>query len=193
MRNIIKILLLGLVSLSVVNADVNSTIETTTKASKIKVDSNSSKNKLLKVIKKSKKVDDNKSKIEQKRLVPVVFGKYPVPNMQTDFDGYISAILIDSKGKRSQLLPSKLVPDTYVKKAEATSILDNDSIISQLPNGLHYMLIVISQERLILGITNKDKKYISALEDDTVLMDILESIRLGKYGKFAIKMVPIYK
>ncbi len=141
----------------------------------------------------SSKVQADTNITNAKGLVPIDFGDYPLPAMQVEFDGYITAILIDTQGKRSQFLPSTISPDTYFKKDKTIAILDQDTVMEQLPVGLHYILIVASQERLILSVTTKKKKNISALEDDTALIKILGDIRLGQYGKFVMKMVPIYK
>ena len=183
MNNIGKLFLAGVMGLSLVYAqETNSTVVTHGKTV--------SKDKVLDTLKKT---DSNLSRVQSKDLVPLAIGNYPITDMKVDFDGYVSAIMIDTKGKRSLLLPSKSNPDTYVEKGKPISMLDEGTIITKLTKGLHYVMIVVREERLVLGFTTKEQIYMDALKDDVQLAVVLEDIRSGKYGQFSMKMVPIYK
>ncbi len=184
MKNLIKTLLISSMSLTFIYAqDSNSTVKDINATSK--QEPPSSKGKIT--VK-----DINVTKTVGKGLVPVSKVDFFSTNIEVDFDGYASVIAVDTHGKRSLLLPSQTTPDTYVEKNKEITFLNKEKIMKQLPSGLHYLLVVVSQERLVLGMVTKDKKEISALEDDASLIKVLEDIQLGQYGKFVMKMVPIY-
>lgn len=185
MNMISKILLAGVVCISLANSqevvENNKTLEVVAK------DNNGSTAKGVPT------EDINKTLAQGKALIAPGLGDYPTTAMQVDFDGYVTVIRVDTRGKRSLLLPSESTPDTYVKKGTAIAMLDEGTIAVQLPRGLCYLMVVVSAERLVLGVATKEKKHISALEDDALLAKVLNDIRTGQYGQFAIKMLPIYK
>ncbi len=137
--------------------------------------------------------DANTTKAQSKDLHVVSKGSFPVTDMQADFDGYVSAILIETDGKRSLLLPSRSIPDSYVEKGKPIAILEEKSVKAEIPEGLHYLLIVVSEQRLVLGAATKEKGSFSALTDDAALIHVLDDIRSGHYGRFRIKMLPLYR
>ncbi len=137
--------------------------------------------------------DINETQVQKKVLLPLVEGKYPTTAIEVDFDGHLTVILVDTQGKRSLLLPSKSTPDTYVEKNKPIAMLKEEAIGAQLSAGLNYVMIVASEQRLVLGATTKEEKFISALEDDKTMMQVLDDLRAGHYGNYMLKMLPIYK
>jgi hypothetical protein len=142
----------------------------------------------------SNKGSEKKSQAPQsKSLIPLVTGEYPTTAMQTAFAGPLAVILVDTQGKRTLLLPNRSTPDTYFEKQKPIAMLKEEAILRQIPDGLHYIMIVASEQRLVLGAVTKEKKDISALESDAIMMQVLDDLRAGHYGQFVFRMMPIYK
>lgn len=124
---------------------------------------------------------------------PIHFGEYPSMPKISEFDGYLSVIDIDTKANRNLILPSVKTPDTYIKKDTPLTLLKIENISQNLGSGLHYIMVILSEKRVIYAMQTKEKQDFDALKDDKYFDNILKGVQEGRYGKFVFRILPFYK
>jgi len=124
---------------------------------------------------------------------PTHFGEYPSMPKISKFDAYLSVIDIDTKANRNLILPSVKTPDTYIKKDENFTLLNIENISQNFDKGLHYIMVILTQKRVIYAMQTKEYKNFDALKDDKYFDNILKGVQEGRYGKFVFRILPFYK
>lgn len=108
----------------------------------------------------------------------------------SNFDGYMSIIHIDSKGKKEQFFPNENIPDSYVNKGQLIDLsYDKDKL--SLSDGLGYFIVIISDKRVYFNSHTKGTIY-NAFSDEKIFKQILQDIYSNKYGKYSLNLLPYF-
>ena len=104
--------------------------------------------------------------------------------------GYLKVITIDPNGERSQVVPN-FKHNGYLQ-ANQRFYSNNDKFVLKAtnPKGLHFVLMIFTEQRVNLAVQQGMSGY-NGLNSDQDLLNILQSINNQNYGKSHISIFPM--
>jgi len=127
--------------------------------------------------------------------IPVKIGEVVNPSFTAPFDGYLMLVAIYPNGRREKLFPNNIRYDNFLKKGQKF-YPDNFSLVAAEPAGLYYIVFIFTEERVYTDKSVRDS-YVGdltfdALRKDKDFKELLTDIAGGKYGKWYVRILPLY-
>ncbi len=104
--------------------------------------------------------------------------------------GYLKLIIIDPNGDRKLVLPNS-ISNGYIKANQTFNTNNNKfALKASKPRGLHYVIAIFSEQNARVVMRQGERGY-DAINSDQDLLDILQRIKNGNYGKSHISIFPM--
>lgn len=104
--------------------------------------------------------------------------------------GYLKVIIIDPNGDRSLVVPNTISNGYLQANQRFYSNNENFTLKATKPKGLHYVLVIFSEQNVRMIMQQGMNGY-NAINNDHDLLTILQSIKQQNYGKSYISIFPM--
>lgn len=137
------------------------------------------------------RLNNNSAYLEVESNQNVKVGDFLNIAVTPNIDGYLQIVIIDPNAERSKVLPN-YKHNGYIRANEKFyTNNDNFALKATNPKGLHFVVIIFSQQRVNLAVQQGINGGYNALNSDQDFIHILQSINSQNYGKSYIRVFPI--
>ena len=146
--------------------------------------------KVSQLVKQIKNLSTNSLHLELNSNQNVQVGNFLNISATPNKAGYLKIIIIDPNGERSLALPNGISRGFLQANQRFYSNNNQFALKAMNPKGLHYVLMVFSEQNARMIMQQGMNGY-NAITNDQDLLSLLQSIKQQKYGKSHISIFPM--
>ena len=146
--------------------------------------------KVSKLVQQIKALSSNTAYIDLNANQNIAVGDFLNISATPNQAGYLKLIIIDPNGERKLVLPNS-IHNGYLK-ANQRFYTNNEqfALKTTKPRGLHYVIVVFSEQNARMIMQQGMNGY-NAINNNSDLLSLLQSIKQQNYGKSYISIFPI--